>query len=250
VLEGVRLSAGYGKLPVIRDLDLRVGAGEVVALVGPNGAGKTTTLKTLGGYLKPSAGTVRWNGHDVSSPPHKRARDGLAFVNDSRSVLRRLTTRQNLKLARVEHGACLALFPELESRLDTKAGDLSGGEQQMLAVGRALARGPKLLMADELSLGLAPLAAERLLRAVRHAADHDGVGVLLVEQHLNNALRYADRICLIVAGRIEFDGMPQQVAENRSSVIRSYLEGSAAGLNHMASRSAAATEPMDQQKEL
>lgn len=249
VLEAVRVSAGYGKIPVIRELDLHVAAGEVVALVGPNGAGKTTTLKTLGGYLKPSAGMVRWNGQAVTSPPHKRARDGLAFVNESRSVLRRLTTRQNLKLARIDHGACLDLFPELEPRLDTKAGDLSGGEQQMLAVGRALARRPKLLMADELSLGLAPLATERLLKAVRLAADREGVGVLLVEQHLNNALRYADRICLIVGGRIEFNGDPQQLADNRSSVIRSYLEGSTAGLEHLASGSHDVPDSKDQQRE-
>jgi branched-chain amino acid transport system ATP-binding protein len=234
VLEAVKLSAGYGKISVLHDVDLSVGAGEVIALVGPNGAGKTTTLKALGGYLSPTSGAVRWNGDEVTSAPHKRAREGLAFVNESRSVLRGLTTRQNLKLARVEAEACLSLFPELNERLDTKAGDLSGGEQQMLAVGRALARRPKLLMADELSLGLAPLVTERLLKAVRAAADADGVGVLLVEQHLGNALRYADRVCLIVAGRIEFDGNPQQLAGNRSNVIVSYLEGSAAGLKQLA----------------
>ena len=234
VLEAVKLSAGYGKISVLHDIDLKVAAGEVIALVGPNGAGKTTTLKAIGGYLTPTSGAVRWDGEEITTAPHKRARGGLAFVNESRSVLRGLTTRQNLKLARLTPDACLALFPELTARLETKAGDLSGGEQQMLAVGRALARRPKLLMADELSLGLAPLVTERLLKAVRAAADADGVGVLLVEQHLGNALRYADRVCLIVGGRIEFDGSPQQLSSNRSSVIVSYLEGSAAGLKQLA----------------
>jgi ABC-type branched-subunit amino acid transport system ATPase component len=240
VLEAVQLSVGYGRIPVVREMNLQVHAGEIVALVGPNGAGKTTTLKALGGYLRPTSGVVRWEGIEISSPAHERSRNGLSFVNDNRSVLRRLTTKQNLKLARIDHGACLALFPELEARLDIKAGDLSGGEQQMLAVGRALARQPKLLMADELSLGLAPMVTERLLQAVRAAADGQRVGVLLVEQHLNNALRYADRVCLLVAGRIEFDGRPEQLVQNRSSVITSYLEGNTAGLRRIGHEATAA----------
>ena len=125
-------------------------------------------------------------------------------------------------------------LPELKARLETKAGDLSGGEQQMLAVGRALARRPKLLMADELSLGLAPIVTERLLRAVRAAADSNQVGVLLVEQHLTNALRYADRVCLLIGGRLEFDGTPQDLMGNEASLITSYLEGDTAGLRRIA----------------
>jgi ABC-type branched-subunit amino acid transport system ATPase component len=242
ILEAVQLSVGYGRIPVVLEMNLRVHAGEVVALVGPNGAGKTTTLKALGGYLRPMSGVVRWEGTELSSPAHKRSRNGLSFVNDTRSVLRRMTTRQNLKLARVDPSLCLSLFPELEARLDIKAGDLSGGEQQMLSVGRALARQPKLFMADELSLGLAPMVTERLLQAVRAAADQQQVGVLLVEQHLNNALRYADRVCLLAAGRIEFDGRPEHLVQNRSSVITSYLEGNSAALRSIGHDGQAAGE--------
>jgi len=234
VIEAANLSVGYGRIPVIREMNLSVRPGEVVALVGPNGAGKTTTLNALGGYLPALSGTVRWKGVDVSAPPHRRAKDGLAFVNESRSVLRRLTTRQNLKLARTDEAACLDLFPELRARLDTKAGDLSGGEQQMLSVGRALASNPVMLMADELSLGLAPKVTERLLTAVRAAADDDNVGVLLVEQHLNNALRFADRICLIISGRIEFDGRPAQLKQNESSLVAAYLAGDTDALREIA----------------
>jgi ABC-type branched-subunit amino acid transport system ATPase component len=239
VIEAVDLSVGYGHISVIREMNLSVRPGEVVALVGPNGAGKTTTLNALGGYLPALSGTVRWKGQNASGAPHRRAKDGLAFVNEARSVLRRLTTRQNLKLAGTDEAACLDLFPELRARLNTKAGDLSGGEQQMLSVGRALASNPVMLMADELSLGLAPKVTERLLKAVRAAADTDNVGVLLVEQHLNNALRFADRICLIISGRIEFDGRPAQLEQNESSLVAAYLSGDTDALREIAQDSQA-----------
>jgi len=229
LLELRGVSAGYGAVPVIHDLDLRVSAGEVVALVGPNGAGKTTTLNTVGGYVKPLAGAITFGGLPMPAAAHKRARQGLAFVNESRSVLRTLSTRENLKLARVDHRRCVELFPELEARLDLKAGDLSGGEQQMLAVGRALARQPRLLMADELSLGLAPLVTERLLRAVRAAADDggSGIGILLVEQHINNVLRFADRVYVMASGRVAFEGTAAELAGSHSSVVAAYLGQSA-----------------------
>jgi ABC-type branched-subunit amino acid transport system ATPase component len=223
ILEAYNVSAGYGRIPVVHEVCLTVARGEVVALVGPNGAGKTTTLITMGGYLRPLSGEVRWKGQRTEAPPHRRARAGLAFVSEHRSVLMRLTTRENLKVGRVETARCVQLFPELNERLDVKAGELSGGEQQMLGIGRALARNPELLMVDELSLGLAPLVTERLFRAVRSAADETGVGVLLVEQHLNNTLRYADRVYLIVAGRVEFEGSPKELEANRSAVVRSYF---------------------------
>jgi ABC-type branched-subunit amino acid transport system ATPase component len=208
---------------VIHEVSIRVAAGEVVALVGPNGAGKTTTLKTIGGYLKALDGNISFAGASMPTAPHRRARQGLAFVNESRSVLRTLSTRENLKLARVDPARCVELFPELGARLDIKAGDLSGGEQQMLAVGRALARDPRLLMADELSLGLAPIATERLLQAVRAAANTAGIGVLLVEQHLNNVLRFADRAYLLTSGRVAFEGNAKELVSSHSSVVQAYF---------------------------
>jgi branched-chain amino acid transport system ATP-binding protein len=223
LLEVRSVSAGYGAVPVIHDVDMRVGTGEVVALVGPNGAGKTTTLNAIGGYLKTLGGEISFSGAVMSGAAHRRARQGIAFVNESRSVLRTLSTRENLKLARVDPGRCLEVFPELAARLDLKAGDLSGGEQQMLAVGRALARQPRLLMADELSLGLAPLATERLLRAVRAAANENDVAVLLVEQHLNNITRFADRVYLMVSGRIAFEGTAAELTSSHSSVVQAYF---------------------------
>jgi ABC-type branched-subunit amino acid transport system ATPase component len=223
LLEVRAVSAGYGSVPVIHDVNMHVSPGEVVALVGPNGVGKTTTLKAIGGYLETLGGDLRFGGAALSGAPHRRAQRGIAFVNESRSVLRTLSTRENLKLARVGPHRCLELFPELGARLDLKAGDLSGGEQQMLAVGRALGRKPRLLMADELSLGLAPLATERLLRAIQAAALEDDVAILLVEQHLNNVVRFADRAYLMVSGRIAFDGTAKELISSRSSVVQSYF---------------------------
>ncbi len=217
------VSAGYSSVPVIHEVDLHVNAGEVVALVGPNGAGKTTTMNAIGGFVKTLHGEIKFGGQRMPSAPHRRARNGLAFVNENRSVLRTLSTRENLKLARVDPARCLELFPELGDRLDLKAGDLSGGEQQMLAVGRALAREPRLLMVDELSLGLAPLTTERLFGAVRGAADTARTGILLVEQHLNNVMRFADRVYLMLSGRVAFEGSASELAASRSRVVQAYF---------------------------
>lgn len=150
LIEARSLSAGYGSRPVVRDLDLEVRPGEVVALLGPNGAGKTTTLRALSGSLAPMGGEVRWLGEPGRAPLHRRARQGLAYVGE-RAVFTRLDTADNLRVGRVRSRQALELFPELEKRLTTGAGMLSGGEQQMLSLARALCRAPKLLLADELS---------------------------------------------------------------------------------------------------
>jgi branched-chain amino acid transport system ATP-binding protein len=197
---------------VVTDLDLEVHPGEVVALLGPNGAGKTTTLMALSGAIRPISGKVFFAGAEEKRPLHTRARNGLAFVTEERAVFMGLTTADNLRVAGCDVRRVMALFPELEKLLNRKASQLSGGEQQMLSLGRALARRPQLLLADELSLGLAPLVVERLLRAVRAAADEDGVGVLLVEQHVHQALRFADRVYALRRGRLVVAGTAEEVA--------------------------------------
>jgi branched-chain amino acid transport system ATP-binding protein len=217
------MSAGYGTQPVVRDLDIEVRPGEVVALLGPNGAGKTTTLQVLAGELAPMGGEITWLGAPARAPLHRRARQGLAYVGE-RAVFTRLDTGDNLRVGRVGTDRALALFPELGKRLDTAAGMLSGGEQQMLSLARALGRSPRLLLADELSLGLAPLVVQRLLRAVREAADH-GLGALLVEQHVRKVLDIADRVYVLRRGRIEMTGTPKELRENLDAIESSYLAG-------------------------
>jgi branched-chain amino acid transport system ATP-binding protein len=196
------LSAGYGSVPVIHDIDLEVRAGEVVALLGANGAGKTTTLLALSGELPILAGAVLVDGRPTRAPLHRRARNGLSLVTEERSVFTELTTEDNLRAGRCDPQKALALFPELTKRLRIRGGLLSGGEQQMLTLGRALAREPRVLLADELSLGLAPLVVERLLTAVRESATQQGTAVLLVEQHVRKVLHYADRVLLMQRGRL------------------------------------------------
>ncbi|HEY9555321.1 MAG TPA: ABC transporter ATP-binding protein [Acidimicrobiales bacterium] len=225
LIEAVGLSAGYGKMAVVRDLDLRVDAGEVVALIGPNGAGKTTTLLTLAGELSPIAGEVRFLGSATSSPMHDRCRRGLGYVSEERSVIMGMTILENLKLARVSPEVACEHFPALQRILKRKAGLCSGGEQQMLSLARALGREPKLLLADELSLGLAPLIVEHLLKVVRAAADERGVGVVLVEQHVRQALQIADRVYVLEHGKVVISGTADEVAGQLDKVEAAYLTG-------------------------
>jgi branched-chain amino acid transport system ATP-binding protein len=224
LLQARGLSAGYGALAAVRDLDLEVRAGEIVALLGANGAGKTTTLLTLAGELAPLGGEVAWLGEAVDSPLHQRARDGMALVTEEKSVFMGLTARENLRLGRGELGEACELFPELTEHLDRRAGLLSGGQQQMLTLARALAGRPRLLLADELSLGLAPIVVQRLLAAVKRAAE-PGVGVLLVEQHVRQALGVADRVYVLQRGRVVFAGTAGEAASQIGQIERAYLEG-------------------------
>jgi branched-chain amino acid transport system ATP-binding protein len=206
VLETLALTAGYGDLAAVRDLNVRVGRGEIVALFGPNGAGKTTTLLACIGLLPCMSGEVRWLGRRSDSSVHRLARAGLAYVPEGRSVTTRLSVRDNLRLGRGSVQAAIDVFAELEPLLDRPAGLLSGGEQQMLVLARALASRPRALLVDELSLGLAPLIVERLLGALRDAADRDGLAVLLVEQQAREALSVAHRWYLLRDGRLEEEG--------------------------------------------
>ena len=225
LIEAKGLSAGYGKMAVVHDVDLRVDAGEVVALLGPNGAGKTTTLLTLAGELTPIAGEVEFLGALTKAPMHVRCRNGLGYVTEERSVIMDMSVADNLKLARVTPADAFEFFPALERIMDRRAGLCSGGEQQMLSLARALGRRPKMLLADELSLGLAPIIVVNLLEAVRNAAANQGIGVLLVEQHVRQALRIADRVYVMRRGRIALSGTPAEVASQLDEVEAAYLAG-------------------------
>jgi branched-chain amino acid transport system ATP-binding protein len=226
LIEARGVSAGYGKMAVVRDLDLRVDAGEVVALIGANGAGKTTTLLTLAGEVSPMEGEVQFLGSPCRSAMHARCRRGLGYVTEERSVIMEMTVAENLKLARVPTSVAIEYFPALEKTLGRKAGLCSGGEQQMLSLARALGRKPKVLLADELSLGLAPIIVGNLLQAVRDAAD-TGIGVLLVEQHVRQALRIADRVYVMERGRIVLSGSSDDVVGQLDRIEDAYLAGSA-----------------------
>ena len=227
MLEARSISAGYGTQAVIHDIEIEVRAGEVVTLLGPNGAGKTTTLLALSGELPTLSGDVAIDGVVTTAPLHKRARNGLTFVTEEKSVFKGLSTRDNLRVGGVSVEDALAFFPELERRLNVRGGLLSGGEQQMLSLARALARKPRVLLADELSMGLAPLIVKRLLEAVRAAADNQGTAVLLVEQHVRKALVYADRAYVMRRGRIELSGKASDLRSRIDEIENQYLSSTA-----------------------
>ena len=228
------LHAGYRGIAVVRELNLDVRPGEVVALLGPNGAGKTTTLETIAGLNRPISGTVELSGENVGGKPaHVLARRGLALVPEGRALFPGLTVREHLRLAggrgagrREEE--LLEMLPELRKCLGRKAGLLSGGEQQMLAVGRALVTRPRLLLVDEMSLGLAPVIVERLLPILRRAADELGSSVLFVEQHVALALEISDRAYVLAHGRIRLEGPAAELRERRDLLAASYLGETAA----------------------
>lgn len=217
------LSAGYFGHPAVHDLELEIHPGEVVALMGPNGAGKTTTLRTLAGDLAPVAGEVFWKGDPVRSPLHRRAHQGLSFVTEERSVFMQMSVADNIRVGRCDQERVTSLFPELIPMLKRRAGSLSGGEQQMLTVGRALARDPSVLLCDELSLGLAPLVTQRLLAAVRQAADESGLGVLLVEQQVNQALKFVDRVYVMSHGKVVLSAPADEAASRMAELEEAYL---------------------------
>jgi branched-chain amino acid transport system ATP-binding protein len=223
VLEARQVCAGYHGHPFVRDLDMEVRAGEVVALIGPNGAGKTTTLLTLAGELTPLNGEIYLGGLLRRDSLDARARDRLGFVTEERSVFMTLTVAENLRVGRVDVKDAIGYFPELERLLGRSAGLLSGGEQQMLTLARAFARQPRVLLIDELSLGLAPLMVNRLLAAVRQIATDKQIGVLIVEQKVEAALSVSDRGYVMRDGEIVLSGASTEIAGRVRELEGSYL---------------------------
>jgi branched-chain amino acid transport system ATP-binding protein len=232
LIDVVGMSAGYSGVPVVRDLDLHVSAGEVVALLGANGSGKTTTLLTISGLVKCLEGSVSVLGKPVVfGSPHRMARRGLAHVAEDRSLFFQLTVKENLELglrgSRARKSEAMAraldLLPALAELMNRRAGLLSGGEQQMLAVARALVGNPKVLMVDEMSLGLAPVIVERLLPIVRRVADESGAGVLFVEQHIHMALGIADRAYVLSHGESVLQGAGSDLRDRHDLLEASYL---------------------------
>jgi branched-chain amino acid transport system ATP-binding protein len=213
-LQGIR--AGYGPVEVLHGVDLEVPGGSVTALLGPNGAGKTTLLSVIAGLVPTRAGEVVRNGTTITDQaPHQRAAAGMLLVPERRGVFPALSVGDNLEIfAGSRHGWDVALetFPALSSRLDQRAGLLSGGEQQMLAMSHALLRRPTLLLLDELSTGLAPRVSRQLFDVVADLAAH-GTTIVLVEQHLSDALRLADVVYLLRHGQVAFAGEPSELTD-------------------------------------
>jgi len=222
LLEVHGLHAGYEERPVVHNLDLTIGEGELVVLGGANGAGKTTTLMTLAGALKPISGTYRLFGRDRREPAHQRVRNGLGVLPENRGVFMELSTIDNLRLGSGDVNAAFEIFPQLRKRAKVKAGLLSGGEQQMLALGRVLAARPRVILADELSQGLAPIIVRQLLTQLRASAD-TGTGVLLVEQHVRLALEIADRAYFMRRGELVLEGDRTSLQARQEEIEQVYL---------------------------
>jgi branched-chain amino acid transport system ATP-binding protein len=240
------LTAGYDRAAVIRELDLTVGPGEVVALLGANGAGKTTTLRVISGLVRPMSGRVTFDGQDLARvSPTQRARRGIVHVPEGRGIFYGLTVAEHFRLGyrgeRPDEEAAYGHFPKLEELRTRRVGLLSGGEQQMLAVARGLARRPRLLLLDELSLGLAPVIVEGLLPVVHQYAIDAKCGVLLVEQHIQLALEIADRGYVLSHGEIVLHNSADVLQGDRELLISSYLGEQQVAIGELAGGEAAST---------
>jgi branched-chain amino acid transport system ATP-binding protein len=233
-LEVRGVESGYGKIQVLWGVDVTLKEGSMVAVLGPNGAGKTTLLRTIMGIIRAWRGSVMMYGLDITSmPSHRRVELGLTMVPEGRRLFPDLTVRENLELgaytrrARERIGETLELvfnlFPRLKERLHQKAGSLSGGEQQMLAIARALMTRPKVLMLDEPSQGLAPKIAWEVAEALDKIRREVDISVILVEQNVALALEKADYVYLLEQGRVVLEGFREEVLARKLDVVRSYL---------------------------
>jgi len=226
-LQGVR--AGYGRVEVLRDLDLVVPEGSLVSLVGPNGAGKTTTLRVIAGLLRPTGGEVRIDGRPIGRrQPFEVARAGVCLIPEGRGIFPALTVRENLSMqlqgsdrdgSRLER--VFEYFPRLEERSAQRAGTMSGGEQQMLAMARAVVNEPRVLLLDEISMGLAPLIVEQLFETVESLASA-GTTILMVEQYMTYALRLSDLVYVLAKGSVVFVGEPEELVASGAAEQLAY----------------------------
>ena len=227
ILEVRKINSYYGLGHILHDLSLEVAEGEVVALLGRNGAGKTTTLRSITGLTPPKHGEILYKGRNIAGlDPHKVSRSGIAMVPETRDIFSYLTTRENLTIAarkdsRWQLDAVLERFPGLKERLHHKGHELSGGEQQMLAIGRALLTGPDLLLLDEPSQGLAPMVVNAVMGTIRELKA-ERVSMLLVEQNAEMALALADRVYVIDHGTVVFEGTPERLRGDRK-ITETYL---------------------------
>jgi branched-chain amino acid transport system ATP-binding protein len=229
-LECAGLNLGYEKLVVARHIDCSVGKREILAVLGPNGAGKTTLLLSLAGFLPLIEGSLRIDGIELRSGSARRMnRAGVVLVPDFRALFTELTPIQNLKLAAKRGGTSvdevMDLFPALRRRARLRAADLSGGEQQMLAVARALVQNPKVLLIDEMSMGLAPVIVESLMPLIRNVADESDAAIVLVEQHVQLALEVADHVMVLVHGDIVVAGPADEIRKDASVLEAAYMGG-------------------------
>ena len=234
LLEVRGLEVAYGHIEAVQGIDFEIHAGEVRTLVGANGAGKSTTLLALSGLVNPKAGSIRFEGEELTRlKTHQIVERGLVQVAEGRAILTTLTVRENLELGayrRKDRAAvagdlerALALFPRLHERIDGLAGNLSGGEQQMLAIGRALLAKPRLLLLDEPSMGLAPIIVQDIFRTLRRI-NQDGLTIFLVEQNVRQALKVASHGYVLESGRIVLDDASERLL-NDPKVVAAYLGG-------------------------
>jgi branched-chain amino acid transport system ATP-binding protein len=229
LLQVTQLTAGYGRVVALKDVSLTVGTGEVVAILGANGAGKTTLLNSISGVLRPVAGQVVLGGVVTTGKmPWTMSRLGLSHVPEGREIFPSMTVEANLKLVDVDGGGprfsvadVLELFPRLRERFDQMGGALSGGEQQMLAIGRGLMACPKIVLFDEPSLGLSPMLSKMVLSVIRDLRQR-GISALLVEQNARSALKIADRGYVLRVGRLTAEGSAAELASS-PEIQRAYL---------------------------
>jgi branched-chain amino acid transport system ATP-binding protein len=234
------LRAAYGKIEALKGVDLTIDSGEIVALIGANGAGKSTLMMTIFGRPRASAGRILYDGNDITDvPTHRIARLRIAQSPEGRRIFPRMSVAENLQMGadatetnETEREGSLervfSLFPRLKERMAQRGGTLSGGEQQMLAIGRALMSRPRLLLLDEPSLGLAPLIARQIFEAIRTLNRQDGLTVLIVEQNANHALKLAHRAYVLVNGLITLSGTGNELLQ-RPEIRAAYLEGGRRG---------------------
>ncbi|MFG2018832.1 ABC transporter ATP-binding protein [Actinomadura geliboluensis] len=249
VLSVRNLTAGYGGVQAVRDLTFDVAPGEVVALLGPNGAGKTTALLSIVGLVPPMAGEVRALGEKVEPKrTHRLARRGVVLVPDDRGVFFGLSVREHFRLAhrrqdREREEQVLDRFPALRGLQGRRAGLLSGGEQQMLTIAKAILARPKVLMIDEMSLGLAPKIVQEMLPSIRDLAGEEGIGLVLVEQHIELALSVADRGIILNHSRVVLEGSARSLLDRRADVEAAYFGADEYAGEHVGEHGAGAVLP-------